>query len=564
MRMRIVRVALAVAALALATEAEASSHREAPFIAKMPKVDNTDFYMFRSYEAGRDQFVTIIANYQPLQDPYGGPNYFTMDSDALYEIHIDNNGDAAEDLTFQFRFQNALGGAGGAGIDIPVGGKMMNSPLVVGNAAGGGVTPFNLNTNRHVNETYGVKIVRGNRRTGTAADVTHVIGAGIPGATPVIFHKPIDFIGQKTFGDNGAVFAPNYNAYANAHVYDNVIVPGCAVAGTRVFVGQRREMFAVNLGAVFDLINVPLDATGLLEPNGGTANLYASGVGAKNVTTIALELPIACLRTSAAAPVIGGWATASVRQARVINPQATYAKPSREGGAWVQVSRLGSPLVNELLIGLKDKDRFNSSEPKDDAQFRDYLTHPTLPAIIELVFGSANAPAPKGTSFPRADLVDVFLEGIPNLNQPAAVKEAEMLRLNTAIAATPRVNQYRGQAGLAQGTAARGLGATGCFVDAATPTAKKALSVAGNLLSEGGTCDPAGFPNGRRPGDDVVDIALRLAMGYLLTSGDATTGNPDAAAGNLPLGDGVQQQPSDQFFEGFPYLPWPNPGAQTP
>jgi hypothetical protein len=141
-------------------------------------------------------------------------------------------------------------------------------------------------------------------------------------------------------------------------------------------------------------------------------------VGIKNVTSIAIEVPIDCVRQSPTQQIIGGWATASVRQARVINPQATYGRPAREGGAWAQVSRLGSPLVNEVVIGLRDKDRFNSSEPKDDAQFAKYVQYPTLPKLIELLFGSANAPAPSGASLPRADLGQVFLTGVPNVNSP--------------------------------------------------------------------------------------------------------------------------------------------------
>ena len=565
--MRRIRLACAVAvgalALCAAGEASASSHREAPFITKMPKVDNTDFYMFRSYETGRDGFVTIIANYQPLQDAYGGPNYFSMDPDALYEIHIDNNGDAQEDLTFQFRFQNALAASG---FDIQVApGQDVNIPLIIANAAGGtagGVTPFSLTTPRHVNETYGVKVVRGNRRTGMAADVTHTGGPGGNGAS---FVKPLDYVGVKAFNDTPGGPFTNYNNYANAHVYGKaggtaVTIPGCNTAGSRVFVGQRRESFAVNLGRIFDLINAPLSGAGLLNAQGGTTNLYdipSSGVGYKNITTIAVEVPIDCVRQSAAQQIIGGWATASVRQARVINPQATYGRPSREGGAWAQVSRLGSPLVNEVVIGLRDKDRFNSSEPKDDAQFLKYVQYPTLPKLIELLFGSANAPAPSGAAFPRADLVQAFLTGVTGVNSPPNVVPSEMLRLNLALPAIPVAQQFRGNAG--GGGTGRGLGAAGCFVPAANTAMPRVLDAsAGNLVTGGGTCDPSGFPNGRRPGDDVVDIALRVVMGYLLQSGT----NPNAPAGLAPLGDGVQQVPTNEQFDNqFPYLYFPNPGS---
>jgi hypothetical protein len=222
------------------------------------------------------------------------------------------------------------------------------------------------------------------------------------------------------------------------------------------------------------------------------------------------------------------------------------------------------PLVNEVVIGLKDKDRFNSSEPKDDAQFADYVTNPTLPLLLELVLGSATLPAPK--TFPRADLVAVFLTGAAGVNQPAGVKGAEMLRLNTALPAIPADKQFRGTAG--GGGAGRGLGAAGCFVANVDPTKGKDLkAAAGDLVTSGGTCDPSGFPNGRRPGDDVVDLALRVVSGYLLTSG----GNPNAPSGDAPLGDGIAQAPNNQFVvdpqavgnHAFPYLPEPNRGAGT-
>jgi hypothetical protein len=591
MRMRIACAFLAAGALALATggEAAASSHKEAPFIARMPAVDSTDFYMFRSYETGRAGFTTIIANYIPLQDPFGGPNYYNMDPNALYEIHIDNTGDAVEDITFQFRFSNVLAN-GGAGIDIPVGGKQVNIPLVIANAKGGaagGVTPFDLTTPRHVAETYGVKIVRGTRRAGAAADITH---AGTPGAGAT-FVKPIDNIGQKTFGEAATGFnafnVAKYDAYANAHIYGGaanaVTIPGCATAGAKIFVGQRREMFAVNLGTIFDLVNATVPQ--LTNGVGGTDNLFfnstgiTSGVGSKNVTSIVMEIPTACL-TAGAGTVIGGWTTASVRQARVINPTASFAKPSREGGAWTQVSRLGNPLVNEVVIGLKDKDRWNGTEPKDDAQFNDYVTNPTLPVLIQLLLGTATYTAPTG--YPRNDLVQVFATGVPNVNAfPAGAKPGEMLRLNTALPAIPASKQFRGAAGggpiggignFGAPAGGRGLGAAGCFVPDADPTKPKKLNAAAaNLVTDAGgtgTCDPSGFPNGRRPGDDVVDLALRVVSGYLLTSGN----NAAAPAGDLPLGDFVQQAPNDQFVpdpqalnnHGFPYLPPPLAGAANP
>lgn len=463
----------------------ASSHREAPFITKNPKVDGTDFYMFRSYETGRDGFVTLIANYLPLQDPYGGPNYFSLDPEALYEIHVDNNGDADEDITFRFRFQNNL-----KDIALNVGGKNVSVPLInVGSISAG--SAGNLN----VTETYTVDIVRGHRRTGQKATISNAD----TGATT--FTKPVDNIGNKSIAD--------YAAYAAAHIY-NIDIPDCTTTGSRMFVGQRKDPFVVNLGETFDLVN-----TNPLGPVNGEADTLAD----KNVTSLILEVPIGCL-TSGTDPVIAGWTTASMRQARVINPKPSFTKPSVEGGAWAQVSRLGMPLVNEVVIGIKDKDRFNASKPKDDAQFADYVTNPTLPELLEILFG-VTAP----NVFPRADLVAVFLTGVDGVNKTNAT--AEMLRLNTNIAPTAASGQNN-------------LGAALCFVH-------------GVLTLSNPGCDPAGFPNGRRPGDDVVDIALRVVMGYLLPLADA----PD---GQLPYTDGALVN-AGMFDTTFPYIKTPLPGS---
>jgi Domain of unknown function (DUF4331) len=475
----------------------ASSHREAPFITQNPKVDGTDFYFFRSYEAGKTDMVTLIANYQPLQDAYGGPNYFTMDPEALYEIHIDNDGDAKEDLTFQFRFKNELAGDGG--VTLNIGGKSVAVPLFnVGPVSATDSTKLN------VKESFTVKAVRGNRRGERGSDVTNAT----TGATA--FEKPTDNIGTKSF--------PDYASYAAAHIYP-IKIPGCATPG-RMFVGQRKESFAVNLGTIFDLVNAP--AAVVVGGNTAAGRAAApSTIDDKNITSLELELPIACVKGTG--DVVGAWTTASMRQARVLNPRATYKQPALEGGAWTQVSRLGAPLVNEVVIGLRDKNRFNASEPKDDAQFADYVTNPTLPALIEILFGAAGVVAP--TKFPRTDLVAAFLTGVDGVNKNGSV--SEMLRLNTALPVTAPGQQTA-------------LGAALCFVN-------------GTLTLTNPGCDPAGFPNGRRPGDDVVDIALRVSMGYLLPAADAPSGQ-------LGFTDAVLQADS-QFDVTFPYLKTPLPGA---
>jgi uncharacterized protein DUF4331 len=453
-----------------------SSHREAPFVTEHPKVDATDFYLFRSYEPGREGFVTVVANYIPLEAPYGGPNYFFMDPEALYEILLDTDGDAEEDLTFQFRFQNAFQNAA---LDIGPEDDKKSVPvplLATGPVTAGDDGALNLK------ETYGVTVVAGNRRRGRAEAVTN----DADGSST--FTKPVDYIGTKTL--------PDYEAYAAQYVY-TIDVPGVGLG--RVFVGQRKDPFVVNLGEVFDLVN--------FDPV-GAENSRADLLDDANVTSLVLELPIAGL-LGESGTVIGGWTAASLRQARVLNPRPSGAgAPSVEGGPWSQVSRLSSPLVNELVIGLPDKDRFNASEPKDDAQFLTYFTNPALPALIEALFPSVTAP----TAFPRADLTQAFLTGVSGLNQNGAT--GEMLRLNTAT----------------------------------LPVAAGAQSRLGVI---GG--DFAGFPNGRRPGDDVVDIELRVAMGVLLPL-------PDAPSGQLPFTDGAFLD--DSFFDAsFPYLRTPLPGS---
>ncbi len=469
--------------------------------------------MFRSYERGRAGFTTLIANYQPIQAPYGGPNYFTMDSDAIYEIHIDNDGDAVEDITFQFDFTNFLVNDN-AGQALNIGGETVAIPL----RQSGPITAGDRSA-QNERESYTVTRIDGDRRSGERSAVTKVGGGDT-------FGKPIDYIGEKTL--------PNYERYAESFMFD-VEIPGCSGHG-RVFVGQRAEAFAVNLGGIFDLVNfVPLE--GEIEQDRANDDL----VGEANVTSLAIEVPTDCLVAGADSPIIGGWTTSSLPQARLLDPTPTYESTARFGGAFVQQSRLSAPLVNELVIGLPDKDAFNASEPMDDADpdigFGVYVTNPTLPALLELLFG-VQAP----TNFPRGDLVAAFLTGLDGLNQPAGVTPAEIMRLNTAIPPTLRNQQ-------------------------------STFGVVGE--------DLAGFPNGRRPGDDVVDIALRVVMGRLCypvplgaeLSGDASIEDTDAdnvplglcdpadaPAGNLPFTDGAPISAAE-LSNTFPYLTTPIPGS---
>lgn len=493
----------AAAALAAALPAaQASSHREAPFITTKPKVDGTDFYMFTSYEPGRADYVTMVADYLPLQAAYGGPNYFQLDPEAVYDIHIDNNGDAREDITFRFKFENAL-----KGITLPIGGQNVPIPLI---QAGPVSTPNSPALN--VNETYSVQVIRGDRVTGPRAKVTNAASGN------AVFDKPADNIGTKTID--------SYAAYANQHIY-NVNIPGCSQPA-KMFVGQRKEPFAVNLGKVFDLINIPVEV--MTDPT--KINSQKNSLADANVTTLALEVHKSCL-TRAGEPVIGGWTTASVPTTSTVpTPGAAAAKgvaQPENGRGYTQVSRLGMPLVNEVVIGLPDKDKWNYSEPTGDAQFLTYVTNPTLPALFEI---AQALPGTAPTNIPRNDLVTTFLLGLPGINQPARVVPSEELRLNTSTPPTAEAQQNR-------------------------------LGVAGG--------DLAGYPNGRRPKDDVVDISLAVVMGALCVLNGDTNGlglGTDCKPSAVPLGattlainDAVDQA-AQKFLPKFPYINTPIPGSK--
>ncbi|MFC0679086.1 DUF4331 domain-containing protein [Lysobacter korlensis] len=454
-------IAVALAGLVIGGAAIGSSHREAPKISEMPTVDNTDLYMFRSYEAGRENYVTLIANFRPFQEPWGGPIYYPLNEEGLYSIHVDSNGDAYSDTSFHFRFSNNY-----RGLTVPVGGKDIAVPIINIGQFGGDAEPEP--TQNRV-ESYAFASVHKGKVT-----LARNLANG-----KNFFYKPIDNIGQKSI-------VPDYETYARNHIYP-VAIEGCA-GESRVFVGQRKESFVVNVGEIFDLINYDP-----VQPRDGERNVLDDS----NITTIALEVPIACLTTSGS-PIIGAWTTASLK------------KNEGKGVSYKQVSRLGNPLVNEVVIGMPDKDKFNSVSPRRDASlFAKYVQFPTLPKLIETLF-----PVKAPNVFPRTDLVAVFLTGIPGLNKPESVVPAEMMRLNTSIAPVPASQQDS-------------LGV-----------------IAG---------DTAGFPNGRRPGDDVVDIELRVLMGALLT-------DEQAPSRTLPYTDGALVT-ATQFQDKFPYLNTPLPGS---
>jgi hypothetical protein len=446
-------------------------------IAGMPKLDGTDFYMFRSYEAGRSAYVTILSNYIPVQDPDGGPNFYDLDANGAYRVNLDTTGSGNSDLQFQFRFNNVV-----QGLTVDANGKSVAVPLInIGPVDAAG-------KNLNVKQSYTLLV-------GRAGQFTPVQNLTLNGTA---FYKPADNIGMKSIKD--------YAAYAQQFIYE-ISIPGCAIPG-RVFVGQRKEGFVVNLAGIFDLVN--------LNP-AGPRDADANSLKNKNVTSLALEVPISCVARSGQ-PIIGGYTSADI------------AVPAP--GTWTQVSRVGMPLVNEVVIGLPDKDKFNASVPGNDAQFLNYVTNPSLPTLLNVLFGNA-AVVPDS---PRNDLVAVFLTGVKGINQPPNVNPSEMLRLNTSTPPT-------------------------------APAAQNDLGVLGG--------DLAGFPNGRRPYDDVVDITLRAAEGALCgvagscgketadpnhgapyTDGSRSAG-PDAA--HLHVTGAIS--PGDTYLDEFPYLSTPIPGS---
>jgi hypothetical protein len=498
-----VRLRIAIVSLALVlpviptffidatTPSEASSHREAPLIVADPLADNTDTYAFRSTEPGRNGFVTLIANWIPFEEPSGGPHFYKFDDTVLYEIKIDNTGDGEEDVTYQFRFRT----------------RFKNPDSILGMAAPnqavagtGGIEPLITSLDDpdyNEPQTYTVTRVEKGHKFGT------VLARGLI--------TPPNNIGERT--------TPNYeSALAQPAIYD-------LSNGGRVFAGQRDEGFYIDVGGVFDTLKLKsIAATGGVDSTAGF-----------NVNTIAIEVPIQAVTRNGRIPggptannaVIGVWATSSRRTTSVLRPDKDRNdfdddnedswREDYDKGQFRQVSRLGEPLVNELIIPLKLKDRFNGSEPEDDAQFAQFVQNPQLAQLMKAVFG-INVPAA-----PRNDLVAIFATGIPvnpitGPNYTTFLSDGrphEMMRLNVAI--PPSLAPSR--LGLLAG-------------------------------------DVSGFPNGRRVFDDVVDIALRAVAG-----GTPFTPGTNVSPNNT-LGDGVANN-DVPFLTRFPYLGTPQSGNST-
>lgn len=460
-----------LAALALSVSALASSHREAPLITEDPTMDNTDVYVFRSPDAPNT--VTIIANYIPLEEPANGPNFYNFSPAGIYEIHIDNNGDAKEDLTYQFRFRT----------------EVRNAQTFLYNT--GPVTTLD-DADLNVRQFYTVTRIAGARRSGTQTTL---------GST---FQVAPANIGPKS--------TPAYAALATQAI-------GTMTGGGRVFAGPRDDSFFVDIGAIVDLLTLrPVQQLHRVPPVAPMAD-GVDGLKGYNVHTIAIQVPIAELVAGGTAPsgptaanaVIGVWASSSRARVTVLNAGASGRQSI---GGSQQVSRLGMPLVNEVVLPLAFKDIFNASEPSGDAPlftsneaFRNRVLDPEVARLYTLLYGISVPPAP------RNDLVQVFLTGLPGANMPPNVVPAEMIRLNVAIPVTAQPNR---------------LGA-----------------IAGDL---------GGFPNGRRLGDDVVDIALRVVAGVLVEGFDKSPNNA--------LTDGVDAN-DEAFLSTFPYVALPHQGFES-
>ena len=449
-----------------------SSHREAPEISKDPVADSTDVYAFVSPD--KPSTVTLIANFIPLQKPDGGPNFYEFGDDVLYEIHVANDGKPEPDVTYQFRFNT----------------RVRRPSFLYNTGQITSISDPNWNRPQYYSVT---RIKNGKKR---------VLGTNLP-------CPPVNVGSRST---------PNYGALAAQAVR---FLPG----GKRVFAGQRADAFHVDLGSIFDLgalrpfneahvINMP-------EMNGRNA------VQSYNVHSIALQVPMTELTRNGRRPTdvmnpastIGVWATASRQKSRVFNrKQAKYVGV----GPWKQVSRLGNPLFNEVIVPMNLKDAWNIRPPKADKGFQKYVYKPELAALLPGLYPGV-FPNLAGYTKNRADLHAILLTGIPagvveGFQNYTGPDPADMLRLNMAVPPTDDPNPI----GLVAG-------------------------------------DPAGFPNGRRLIDDVVAIELKAVAGATIPLVDPDY-TPDDAAGALTDGTSDTNAP---LLRKFPYLGLPGGGYQT-
>jgi hypothetical protein len=496
---------LASFALAWAMTVQGASHREAPLIALDPPADNTDVYAFVSYDAANiarapaDRRVMLIMNVNPGQDPSDAPNFFNFDDDVLYAINIDNNRDGrADDIVYEFRFKTEnrpIGGPGGLTSPVPY----LGNPHIT--ALGGllqGITaldgPGSEGLTRR--QTYTVTEVRGGLRTQLFTDRTLI-------AVP---------------SNAGPATMPNYPALAAQGMYADTST------GIRVFAGQRAETFYIDLGAVFDTLNLrrylPL-LTGPGEDNDNTNPYGVNRFSGANISTIALEVPITRITSdgkpaaTSANPVIGMYANTARQQMKTLGGPGMG---NTSAGPWVQVSRMGNPLVNELIINTPAKDGWNAQKPENEAQFQAFYKNPVLATAFQLVYGVPIVPIDGSPASNRTDLMTILLKypgqalSGSNCGDPCS----DLLRLDLRVAPTAAENQSR-------------LGA--------------ALSA-----------DPAGWPNGRRPNDDVTDIAIRVVGGTNYIANKAGDGVNFLAGAPGVIGVDITAQ---GIAKEFPFLPTP-------
>jgi hypothetical protein len=468
-RRRLAVVVAAVAAGAIAVPLGfGSSHREAPNIALDPAADNTDVYAFTANDAPKA--LTIAADWIPGQVPANGPNFFRFDDRARYYVNVDNTGDGVADIRYLFKFKTNV--------------RNPNSFLY----AGPGTQDFN-DPGLNVIQRYDlVRETLKHGRVQRAKTIAHKLPVAPPNIGPKTFPNYQNFVNQstKTLGD-----------------------------GTKLFVGERDDPFFVDLGAAFDAINVRV---GTGNQGGGKDDL--SGY---STSSTVLQIPERLVTRNgkqvsgpkARNAVVGVWSSTDRRRLQVTNANGTggYGKSQRHRNRYVQVSRLGNPLVNEVVIPLGQKDRFNRTTPNNDAaNYGKFVTKPELAAVLNALFG-INAPETD-----RTDIVQALLQGIPGLNQHSgrnAGKPVDTLKINLGV--PPTKSSHKGGAGPSR------------------------FGVIGG--------DNAGFPNGRRLGDDVVDIEFQVIAGYLV-------GN------KVPLGDGVDKN-DKKFLSKFPYLAAPDSGFDS-
>ena len=458
----------------------AANHRSAPNSALDHPAGITDWYAFVSYEDSSK--VVLIMNVDPLLEPSNGPNYFPFDPGIVYTMRIDNNYDAVEDVSFEFRFTTEIRApnvplsfiGAGTGINAPANAPPNASGIVTfGQVIPPAITQLDGpgSAGLSLRQNYTVTMIQGTGATATRTDLTpassklFAVPSNIgPRTMPCYTSVPTALVPPTPPLTTTALTCPSPLAKQGIYTLDK---------GVRVFAGTVDDPFYIDLGATFDSLNFRAGAAfngtpGVLsatQDQNDTQNFAADALSGFNVNTIAVEVPASLLIRSSATPVIGTWG-ATYRPATTVR-QATG--PLTTSGDLVQVTRMGNPLINELIIGTGSKDTFNQSQPKNDATFANFALDPVLARAFNAVYGF-RVPDP-----PRQDLLLLVQYQGPTVPAGTPVgPPADMLRLNTAIA----------------------------------PTAIAARKRIGALAG-----DVAGFPNGRRLTDDVVDIAARAVSG---------------------------------------------------